>query len=100
MKGRLRAALRRSGRRPTLRAMSTLAIVVIAGGAVVLLLLIGGILGARRRDRHRAGRYEEHVARADRALEEARATDRGWNRALLEGTAREALQSTRPDFEY
>jgi hypothetical protein len=80
--------------------MSTLAIIVVVVVALVLLLLVGGILGARRRDRHRAPRYEENVAEADRALEQARATDRGWNRVLLEGAAREGLERERPDFEF
>jgi len=84
----------------TLAGMSTIAIIVVIVVAVVLLLLVGGILGVRRRDRHRAPRYEENVAEADRALEEARATDRGWNRVLLEGAAREGIERERPDFEY
>jgi hypothetical protein len=80
--------------------MSTVAIIVVTVLAVVLLLLVGGILGARRRDRRRQPRYEENVAEADRALEDARATDRGWNRVLLEGAAREGLERERPEFEY
>jgi len=74
--------------------MSALAIVLIVIGAVLLLLFVGGYVGARRR----ANRPEvaEHIRHADQALEQARATDRGWDRPLLEEAARAALEKERP----
>jgi len=81
-------------------AVSTLAIVLIAVAAVMLLCFIGGVLAVRTRDRRQAGSYAEHVAAADQALEQARASDRGWNRELMEAAAREALQEARPDWTY
>jgi hypothetical protein len=74
--------------------MSAIAIVLIVVAALLLLLFAGGLVGARRR----ANRPEaaEHRRAADRALEQARASDRGWDRALLEQAARAALDEQRP----
>jgi hypothetical protein len=75
--------------------MSTLAIVLIVVAAVFAILFIGGYVGARRR----ANRPESaaHILAADRALEQARASDRGWDRQILEDAARTALSEQRPD---
>src|SRR5918996_1168319 len=78
--------------------MSALAIVLIALGALLLLFLIGGAVTARRRVS--GTDYAQHVAAADQALEAARAADRGWDKAMLEGTAREALSAQRPGWSY
>jgi hypothetical protein len=74
--------------------MSTVAIVLIAVGVLLVLLFLGGFVAARRR----ANRPEAaaHIQAADRALEQARASDRGWDRALLEQAARSALEESRP----
>lgn len=77
--------------------MSALAIVLIAIAAIVAVFLLGGFLAARRR-RSWPG-WEQHIAQADRALEAARAADRGWDKELLHGAARRALSERRPDFE-
>jgi hypothetical protein len=81
-------------------AVSTLAIVLIALGVVILIAFILGLLGARARDRHQAPSYEEHVAAADQALEEARAADKGWHRDSMEQVARQALEESRPGWQY
>ena len=83
-----------------LAAMSTLAIVLIVVAAVFLLLLAGGLAGAARRREHNAHRYERNLAEADRALEHARAADKGWDRPALETAAREALASEKPNWSY
>lgn len=83
-----------------LTAMSTLAIILIVIAAVFLLLLAGGFAGAARRRQHHAQHYERNLAEADRALEHARAADKGWDRPALEGAAREALASEKPDWAY
>jgi hypothetical protein len=80
--------------------MSTLAIVLIVVGVVVLLLFAGGLAAARRRDRLQAPTLERHLAEADRALEEARAADKGWDRPRLEAAARQAVQEKRPGWAY
>jgi hypothetical protein len=77
--------------------MSTLAIVLIIVGVLVVVLFAGGLVVARRRlDRPGFG---ADVARADQALEAARAADRGWDRELLHETALQALSAERPGFE-
>jgi hypothetical protein len=85
---------------PILATVSTLGIILIAIGAVLLVLLIGGFAGAARRREHGASRYDRNLAEADRALEHARAADKGWDRSLLEAAARDALADQRPDWAY
>jgi hypothetical protein len=80
--------------------MSTLAIVLIVIAAIVLVALILGFLGARARDRRQAGTWEEHVRAADAALAQAAASDRGWQREVMEDAARPALSESRPDWTY
>jgi hypothetical protein len=91
-------AARRNAHR--LRRMSTLGIVLIAVAAVLLLLFLGGLSGAARRGRRREPQRARHVAEADRALEHARAADRGWDRSALEAAARDALSSERGGWTY
>jgi hypothetical protein len=81
-----------------LAGMSTLAIVLIVIAALLLLLVAGGFAGAMRRREHPD--YERHLAEADRALEHARAADKGWDRPALEAAARDALAGERPEFAY
>src|SRR3954447_2803135 len=78
--------------------MSALAIVLIVLGVVVLIALILGFLGVRARDRRQAGHWETRVRAADAALAEAAATDRGWQREIMEQAARAALTEMRPDW--
>jgi hypothetical protein len=68
--------------------------------AIVGLVLLGGLVAVRRRDRVQEGSWERHVVDADRALQEARAADRGWDPALLEQAARAALAERRPGWSY
>ena len=81
-------------------ALSTLGIVLIIVGVLVILCFIGGVLAVRVRDRRQAGSYAEHVAKADAALEQARASDRGWDRAAMEGAARAAIAQARGDWDF
>ena len=80
--------------------MSTLAIILIVLGAIVLVALILGFLGTRARDRQQAGSWEEHVRTADAALAQAAASDRGWQREMMEEAARAALSESRPEWTY
>jgi hypothetical protein len=77
--------------------VSVLAIVLIVFGAILVILLVGGLVIAQRR-RNQPG-WEQHIAAADQALEQARAADRGWDRDLLHDAARRALAAERPGFE-
>ena len=76
--------------------MSVLAIILIVLAAIVLVFLVGGMVVARRR-RDRPD-WERHIRAADRALEQARAEDRGWDRELIHAAARSALERERPGF--
>ena len=81
-------------------ALSTLGIILIVLAVLVVLFFIGGVLGARRRDRRQAGTYAEHVAAADAALQQARASDRGWHRESMEAVARDAIADSSRDWDY
>jgi type II secretory pathway pseudopilin PulG len=80
--------------------MSTLEIVLIVIAAILVLVFVGGVLGARRRDRRRAGRFTKNVRAADQALQQARASDRGWDKAVMEEAVRSALREQRPELGY
>ena len=80
--------------------MSTLAIVLIVIAVILVLVFVGGLVATRKRAEAGAADYERHVAAADQALEQARATDRGWDRALLEDAAHSALSEQQPGFAY
>jgi hypothetical protein len=55
---------------------------------------------ATRRTRDREDDRKRALAEADRALEEARAADKGWERVLLEEAARKILVEERPGWHY
>lgn len=80
--------------------MSTLAIVLIIVAVLVILLLAGGLVVARKRAEAGEAEYHAHVRAADHALEQARAADRGWDRAVMEDVARAGLNEHRPDWDY
>jgi hypothetical protein len=77
-------------------AASTLGVVLIVVAALAVLFLIGGMVAVVVRNRRGAGVYEQHVAAADAALEEARAGDRGWDRAVMEAACQSALAESKP----
>lgn len=74
--------------------MSVLTVILIVVGVLLVLLFVGGYIASGRR----ANRPEaaEHIRNADRALEQARAGDRGWDRELLHTAARRALDEQKP----
>ena len=78
--------------------MSVLEIVLIVVGALVMLVFAGGLVASRRREQANAGEYARHVAEADHALEQARAADKGWDRAVMEASVQRALEEQRPGF--
>ncbi len=80
--------------------MDPLVIILIAAGVMVGLFFLGGVLGARRRAREQAPDLERHIADADQALEQARAADKGWDRAVMEGIVREALAREHPGTTF
>ena len=74
----------------------TIAIILIVVAAVLILLFVGGFVASRRQTKD----WSRHVAESDHALEAARAADKGWDRELLDRTARGALESERPGWAY
>jgi hypothetical protein len=76
--------------------MSVFVIILIVLAVLVLLFFIGGLVYSRRRLMDPA--LEEGIRRADQALEQARASDRGWDRVLMEEAARRTLAEERPGF--
>lgn len=76
--------------------MSASLIVLIVAVAVLAVFFVGGLVRSRQRLANPA--LEGRIADADQALEQARASDRGWDRTLLEQAARRALAQERPDF--
>lgn len=80
--------------------MSTLAIVLIIAAVVVLALLVAATVAVRRRTERGQEDYARHLAAADHALEAARASDRGWDRAVMEDVVRAALNEHRPGWDF
>jgi Flp pilus assembly protein TadB len=71
-------------------AVSTLDVVIVVVAALIFLLAAGGWVAASRRTRARDRTLFEELHEAEQALAKARATDKGWDRALLEDAARAA----------
>jgi hypothetical protein len=80
--------------------VNALEIILLAIAVLILLVFIGGLLGARRRDQHLAPEFEQRVRGADRQLQQARASDRGWDKRIMEDACRLALREQRPEFNY
>lgn len=80
--------------------MSTLAIVLIVAALVVVSLLVAAIVALRKRMEQQEPDYARHLAAADQALEAARASDRGWDRAVMEDVVRAALNEHRPGWDF
>jgi type II secretory pathway pseudopilin PulG len=81
--------------------MTPLAISTVEVVLLVVLLLIGGLaaggyVAATRRAAARERKLMEELQVADRALAQAHATDKGWDRTLLERAARDALAERFP----
>ena len=79
--------------------MPTWAIIVLAVFGAFLLLALLGALAASLRNRRRRGSFDSRLDEVDRALADARATDRGWERGALEAAARRAFEAERPGVE-
>jgi len=76
--------------------VSALGIIVIIVVVLVVLLIVGGLVANARRARDQEDETLSAVREADQALALARASDRGWERAVLEAAAREAFAARSP----
>jgi hypothetical protein len=80
--------------------MSTLAVVLILAALVVVGLLIAASVALRKRMDAAEPDYDRNLAAADHALEAARASDRGWDRAVMEDVVRATLNEHRPGWDF
>lgn len=80
--------------------MTTLGIVLIAVGALILLLSAGGWVGATRLARSNEDALGRELEIAQRALSQAQALDRGWNRAVMDAAARAAAAARLGDGAF
>ena len=81
--------------------MTPLAIATVEVVLLVVLLVLGGMaaggyVAAARRARDRERKLMEQLQTAERALAQAHASDKGWDRALLESAARDAVAERFP----
>ena len=76
--------------------MSTFAVIVIVIVVLLVLLIVGGLIANERRNRDREDETRRAAREADQVLAQARASDRGWERSLLEAAAREAFAARSP----
>ncbi len=72
-------------------AVSVLGIVLIVAAVLIVVLAVGGWFAATRRARLRERTLVQELDAAERALAQAHATDKGWDRQLLEAAARDAV---------
>jgi hypothetical protein len=71
--------------------VSTLAVILIVLGGILLVLFVGGLVATTRRRNAQEARFREEVEAANEALAQAHATDKGWDRAVLEQAVRDAV---------
>jgi Zn-dependent protease with chaperone function len=71
--------------------ISVVEIIVLVGLVVIALLFAGGMLAVSRRREGLADSLLARIEAADAALADARAQDRGWERATIEAAARAAV---------
>lgn len=74
----------------TVIAVSTLGIVLIVLAVLLVLLAAGGYAAATRRARGTEGALQHELARAERELAKAHASDKGWDPAILAAAAHDA----------
>jgi hypothetical protein len=77
-------------------AVATVEIVLLVVILVLAGLTTGGYVAATRRARARERKLVEQLQAADREHAQAHASDKGWDRALLESAARDAVAQRFP----
>jgi Na+/H+-translocating membrane pyrophosphatase len=76
--------------------VSTIAVIIIVFVVLVVLLIVGGLIANGRRARSLEDETRRAARDADQVLAQARASDRGWERGVLEAAAREAFAARSP----
>ena len=72
-------------------AVSTIDIVIVVVAALIGLLAAGGWMAATKRAHARERKLLDELRVAEQELARAHAMDKGWDRALLESAARDAV---------
>jgi hypothetical protein len=80
--------------------VTTFEIIAVAVVVVVALFFVLGLAGVRARERRQEPTFADHVRAADKALEQARALDKGWHRETMEAAARAAVGESRPGWPF
>lgn len=80
-------------------AISTIGLILLVLVALLLVLVAGGYVAAERRQRSGERELLSQLKAADRALAQAHAADKGWERATLEAAARQAISERFGDAE-
>jgi hypothetical protein len=75
----------------TLVAVSTIDIVIVVVAGIIGLVAAGGWMAATRRTRAGEHKLLEELHVAEQELARAHAMDKGWDRALLESAAHDAV---------
>lgn len=77
-------------------AIAVLPAILIILAALLVVLFVGGLIASGRRRQMLAKQLHAQVEAADAALAQARAGDRGWDRAKIDAAARGVLADRRP----
>jgi type II secretory pathway pseudopilin PulG len=76
-----------------MNALETIVLIIVV---VLALLVAGGLIASDRRAKAGRGELRRRLREADRALADARAQDRGWERSVMEAAVREAFAQRSP----
>jgi hypothetical protein len=71
--------------------VNALEIIIVVVVLLVILLAVGGLIAVRRRERADEPALRAELEAANEALALARASDKGWERSLLEAACRAAF---------
>ncbi len=71
--------------------MNALEIIIVVVVLLVILLAVGGVIANRRRERSDEPALRAELDAANEALALARASDKGWERSLLDEACRAAF---------
>jgi hypothetical protein len=72
-------------------AITTFEIVLLVVIVLIAVMVTGGYIASNRRAAARERKLLDQLQTADQALAQAHAEDKGWDRALLEAAARDAV---------
>jgi len=80
-------------------AITTFEIILLVVIVLIAVMVTGGYIATNRRAASRERKLLTELKSADEALAQAHADDKGWDRALLESAARDAVAQRFPGAE-